>query len=339
MPTKKALLLAGDIGGTKTNLALFSLGKSGLELVRNKRYTSAESDGLNAIVAKFLAKSDGRVDGACFGVPGVVRDNRAQPTNLKWEVDGRSLAEDLRTNRVTLINDLAANAAGISELAPTDLETLQDGLLSAVGNRCIISPGTGLGEAGLYWDGRRYHPWASEGGHANFAPRTEVELQLLSYLQSRFGHVSIERVASGQGLSNVYAFLRDLGHGKEKSEIAAALKTSDPGKVIATAAEKGTCKLCAQTVEIFASTLANEAANLALKTMATGGVFIGGGIPAKLLWKLRAPAFIDDFNAKGRLEALMESMPVRVILNDQAALLGAARIALDSLEDERATKT
>ncbi len=326
------LLLAGDIGGTKANLALFRKTPDGLELVKNKRYPSADYDGLNPIVAKFLAKETERVHGACFGVPGVVRNNRVQPANLKWEVDGASLAEDLRTNCVTLINDLAANAAGISELAESDFETLQEGITGAVGNRCIISPGTGLGEAGLFWDGSRHRPWASEGGHADFAPRSEIEIELLSHLQSRFGHVSIERVASGQGLSNIYAFLRDTGHGKEKSEITESMKTGDPGQIIATAAEKGTCKMCAQAVEIFANCLANEAANLALKTMATGGVFFGGGIPAKLLWKLHGSAFIDDFNAKGRFEALMESMPVRVILNDQAALLGAARLALDSVE-------
>lgn len=332
MSKNSPLLLAGDIGGTKANLALFQETPDGLELVKNKRYPCSDFDSLNAVVAKFLAKGHERVAGACFGVPGVVGNNRVLPVNLKWEVDGLSLGEDLRTTRVTLINDLAANAAGISELVEADLTTLQEGITGAVGNRCIISPGTGLGEAGLFWDGTRHRPWASEGGHTDFAPRTEIEVELLSHLQSRFGHVSIERVASGQGLSNIYAFLRDHGHGKEKSTITEAMKSGDPGQIIATAAEKGTCKMCAQTVEIFANCLANEAANLALKTMATGGVYFGGGIPAKLLWKLGSQAFIDDFNAKGRFEALMESMPVRVILNDQAALLGAARIALDSLE-------
>ncbi len=334
MGGKGTLLLAGDVGGTKANLALFEQSKDGdLVLVRSKRYPSADFAGLNEIVAKFLAKTNDRVLGACFGVPGVVRNHRAQPTNLKWEIDGASLAADLKTNHVILLNDLAANAAGIAELADDHFESLQQGLAAPVGNRCIISPGTGLGEAGLFWDGARHRPWASEGGHGDFAPRSDLEVELLSYLQSRFGHVSIERVASGQGIPNIYAFLRDSGHGKERPEVLEAFKKGDPGQVIAKAAESGSCKMCAQTVEIFAHTLANEAANLALKTMATGGVYFGGGVPVKLLWKLRNPAFIADFNAKGRLESLMESMPVKVILNDDAALLGAARIAADSLVD------
>ncbi len=334
MSTKTTYLLAGDVGGTKANLALFEHGKGGkLTLVRNKRYPSADYGGLEEIVAKFLAKSGDRVQGVCFGVPGVVRNNRAQPTNLKWEIDGASLASELGTNHVVLINDLAANAAGIAELADDDFETLQDGLVSPVGNRCIISPGTGLGEAGLFWDGTRHLPWASEGGHANFAPRSELEIELLCYLQARFGHVSIERVASGLGIQNIYAFLRDSGHGQETPAVVEAFKKDDPGKVIEGAAEEGTCKMCSQAIEIFAHALANEAANLALKTMATGGVYFGGGIPAKMLWKLRGSAFISDFNAKGRLESLMESMPVKVVLNDQAALLGAARIAANSLVD------
>jgi glucokinase len=332
--TKATLLLAGDVGGTKVNLALFEQKKGGeLVLIRNKRYPSADYGSLNEIVVKFLAKTGDRVHGACLGVPGVVRNNRALPTNLKWEIDGASLGDDLKTSHVVLINDLHANAAGIAEMSAADLETLQEGLVAPVGNRCIISPGTGLGEAGLFWDGERHWPWASEGGHANFAPRSDVEIELLSYLQSRFGHVSIERVASGQGIPNIYAFLRDSGHGTERLEILEAFKKGDPGEVIAKAAEDGSCPMCSQTIEIFAHALANEAANLALKTMATGGVYFGGGIPAKLLWKLRGPAFIADFNAKGRLESLMESMPVKVVLNDQAALLGAARVAADSLID------
>lgn len=329
------LLLAGDVGGTKTNLAIFAMNEKTrhLELLRNKRYVSAEFDSLNAIALRFLGKGDEKVHSACFGVPGPVRNNRAQPTNLKWEVDALTLRTDLGITSVHLLNDLAANAYGITELAETDFVTLQDGLKNASGNRCVVSPGTGLGEAGLFWDGHKYRVWACEGGHSDFAPRSEIENELLAYLQTRFGHVSNERIISGQGLTNIYAFLRDTAKFPQLPEVAEEMKTTDIAKVITQHAEDGSCPMCMQTVEIFAHCLAMEAGNFALRAMATGGVYLGGGVPAKLIWKLKAPAFREAFNAKGRLEPLMESMPVKVILNDQAALLGAARYAFDMLEE------
>ncbi len=337
MAASAPLLIAGDVGGTKTNLAIFAVnrgsGPAKLELLRNKRYPSAEYPSLNAIVATFLSHGGEKVSAACFGVPGPVRNNRAQPTNLKWDVEGSTIADELGTPAVWLLNDLAANAYGITELASSDFVSLQTGLVSASGNRCIISPGTGLGEAGLFWDGKRYRVWACEGGHSDFAPRSDIEVELLAYLQTRYGHVSVERVVSGQGIANIYAFLRDSGHGKEKSEVAAELKSGDPGKIITKHAEDGSCKMCSQTVEIFTHCLAMEAANFALKAMATGGVYLGGGIPAKMLWKIKSGAFVSAFNAKGRLESLLESMPLSVVLNDQAALLGAARFALDGLDE------
>jgi glucokinase len=329
------MLLAGDVGGTKTNLAIFAFDeKTGhLGLLRSKRYVSADYDSLNAIAQRFLGKGEEKVSAACFGVPGPVRNNRAQPTNLKWEVDAGTLRADLGITTVHLLNDLAANAYGISELAESDFHTIQIGLKNPVGNRCVISPGTGLGEAGLFWDGKKYRVWACEGGHADFAPRSETEVELLAYLQTRFGHVSNERIISGHGLTNVYAFLRDTGKYPQLASVAEEMKTTDVAKVITKNAEAGTCPMCMQTVEIFVHCLAMEAANFALRAMATGGVYIGGGVPVKLLWKIALPAFNEAFNAKGRLEPLMESMPVKVILNDEAALLGAARYALDSLDE------
>lgn len=325
-------IIAGDIGGTKTNLALYSLSKAGkLEMLRNKRFPSSDYESLNAIVAKFLAKSDMEIDAACFGVPGPVRDKRSQPTNLRWPVDGYSLISDLKTTRVELLNDLAANAYGICTLTDSEFEVIQPGFLAAEGNRCVVSPGTGLGEAGLFWDGAKHRVWACEGGHADFAPRSEVEVELLAYLQSRFGHVSVERVVSGMGFGNIYAFVRDTGNLPELAEVAVEMKTDAPAKVIVSRAEAGTCPLCVQTLEIFCDCLAHEAANFALKAMATGGVFLGGGIPVRILWKLKSPAFAAAFNAKGRMESLMETMPVKVVLNDNAALMGAARYAVDML--------
>lgn len=335
MADARKLLLAGDVGGTKTNLAIFAMNfeTNHLELLRNKRYPSVEFESLNAIALKFLGAGDEKVHAACFGVPGVVRNNRATPTNLKWEISAPSLRADLGLEDVHLLNDLAANAYGIIELEDADLHTIQDGLKSASGNRCVVSPGTGLGEAGLFWDGKKHRVWACEGGHSDFAPRSEIEVELLDYLQGRFGHVSNERVISGQGIANIYAFLRDRGHGKQKASVAEEMKTTDPAKVITKHAEDQSCPMCMQAVEIFAHCLAMEAGNFALKAMATGGVYLGGGISAKLLWKFSSPAFRDAFVAKGRLEPLMESMPVKIILNDQAALLGAARYALDMLDD------
>jgi glucokinase len=206
-------------------------------------------------------------------------------------------------------------------------------LKSPAGNRCVVSPGTGLGEAGLFWDGKKYRVWACEGGHADFAPRSEIEVELLAYLQTRFGHVSNERIISGQGLTNIYAFLRDTGFCKQSIEVTEEMKAVDAARVITKYAESGKCPMCMQAVEIFAHCLAMEASNFALRAMATGGVYIGGGVPAKLLWKIKTPAFREAFNAKGRLEPLIEGIPLKVILNDQAALLGAARYALDALED------
>lgn len=335
MAASRKLLLAGDVGGTKTNLAIFALDEATdhLELLRNKRYVSAEFDSLNAIAQRFLGKGDeGTIHAACFGVPGPVRNNRSQPTNLKWEVDAMTLRADLGITSVHLLNDLAANAYGIRELTEEDFETIQVGLKTASGNRCVISPGTGLGEAGLFWDGKKHRVWACEGGHADFAPRSEVEVELLAYLQTRYGHVSNERVISGHGIGNIYAFLRDTGKFPQSPEVAAEMKTEDAARVIGKYAEAGADPMCMQTVEIFVHCLAMEAGNFALRAMATGGVYLGGGIPAKLRWKMRSPAFCAAFNAKGRLESLMESMPVKVILNDQAALLGAARYAFDMLE-------
>lgn len=333
MAKKSRTLLAGDVGGTKTNLALYALDDSGaLTQIRSKRFPSSDFDSLNAIVAKFLSKGDEKIDAACFGVPGPVRDKRSQPTNIRWPIDGYALIADLKTTRVDLLNDLAANAYGIASLGDSEFETLQSGFAQAVGNRCVVSPGTGLGQAGLYWDGKKHRVWACEGGHTDFAPRSEIEVHLLAYLQAKYGHVSMERVVSGLGFSNIYAFLRDLGETPETPEVVEALKTEDAGKVIVSFAENGKCALCAQALEIFCECLAHEAANFALKAMALGGVYLGGGIPAKILWKLRSPSFVAAFNAKGRMESLLETMPLKVILNDNAALIGAAQYAADSLE-------
>lgn len=329
MPDRNYVILAGDVGGTKSNLAIFKTVGGSLSLERNERFPSASYPGLNAIIREFLAKEKRPVLAACFGVPGPVKHGRAKPTNLSWGVDAADISKEFEIPYVSILNDLAANAYGIAELNPDDFAIIQEGAPDAEGNRCIVSPGTGLGEAGLYWDGRRYGVWACEGGHTDFGPRNDLEIALLEHLIKQYGHVSYERVASGMGIENIYKFLRDTGRGKELPAVVQEMKTKDPNMVISKYAESGLCSMCVQTLEIFLGCLGAEAGNMALKSMATGGVYLGGGIPTKMLSHIKSVAFTHAFNDKGRLSGLMQTMPIKVILNDAAALLGAARYALD----------
>ncbi len=327
--TTSHYILAGDIGGTKSNIATFRIVGSELVMVRNERFPSAEYASLNAILREYLADDERPIVGASFGIPGPVSAGRAKPTNLSWGVDAQEISEGFDIPHVTLLNDLAANAYGISHLKPEDFSIIQKGAPDTFGNRSVVSPGTGLGEAGLFWDGTRHHVWACEGGHADFAPRNELEIALLEFLMKQFGHVSVERVASGMGIENIYKFLRDTGRGKELPSVLEEMKNNDPNRVIAEHASTGACPMCVQTLEIFSSCLGAEAGNMALKTMALGGVFLGGGLPAKLLSHIQSVGFLHAFNGKGRMASLMEKIPLVVVLNDQTALLGAGYYALD----------
>ncbi len=331
------VILGGDIGGTKTWLGIFrASGRDAaapLALQRAAKYSSKSAAGLDQLIAEFLEDERDPVDFACFGLPGPVRGRRVRLVNLPWEVDADALAERFRFKAAFLINDLVANAYGIGELSPRDFAVLHEGAPDAAGNMAVVSPGTGLGEAGIFWDGRKHTPFACEGGHCDFAPRTELEVDLLRHLFAPYGHVSFERVLSGSmGIPNIYGFLRDTGRSPETPAIAEALKTGDAGSIISKAALDDSCPLCAQTMELFAGILGAEAGNLALKTMATGGVFIGGGIAAKTLPLLQRPPLLEAFFAKGRFGEFMTKIPLRVILNDRAALLGAARHALHGAE-------
>jgi glucokinase len=237
------------------------------------------------------------------------------------------LATELQIKNTVLINDLEANAWGIAALLPEDVVSLNQVKGVPIGNQAVISAGTGLGEAGMYWDGTQHHIFACEGGHTDFAPRNELESDLLRYLHGKFGHVSYERVVSGPGLVNVFRFLRDTGRGAEPKWLTEEMNQTDPAAAISHAAVEGKCGLCEQAVDLFVSIFGAEAGNLALKLMATGGVYLGGGIAPKMLPKLASPLFMQSFIAKGRMQPLMESMPVRVITNEKTALLGAARRA------------
>jgi glucokinase len=321
------MILAADVGGTSSRIGLFEVDGGRLRAVLEAVYASGEHRGLDEIVRAFLSTHRPQVDRACFAVAGTVIGGRVVTPNLSWTVDAQALARELDLPAVGLLNDLEANAHGIPALEDHDLLVLNPGAPGAAGNRAVISAGTGLGEAGIYWDGREHHPFAGEGGHSDFAPHTDLEVELLVHLRGKFGaHVSWERVVSGPGLTSIYEFLRDSGRGIEPAWLRDALRTGDPPAVISLGAREGTSALCAQALDLFVSAYGAEAGNLALKVLATGGVYVGGGIAPKIADRLKR-TFMDAFVAKGRLERLLEAMPVRVILNDRAALLGAARWA------------
>ncbi len=318
------MILAGDVGGTTTRLVFF---RADLTPILTHSFRSLEHAGLSEIVRQFVSEARLPVERASFGVAGPVRDGRSKITNLPWVVDARDLARQLGLESVGLINDLEANAYGIAVLRPEDLLLLSPGSPDSTGNAALIAAGTGLGEAGLYWDGKEHRPFACEGGHATFAPRSELEIDLLRHLMGRIEHVSWESILSGRGLQRVYEFLRDSGRGKEPRWLAEKMRHEDPAAAISQAGLQGECDLCAQALDLFVSLYGSEAGNLALKVMATGGLYVGGGIAPKILQKMRDASFLEAFRAKGPMRPLLEAMPVRVILNEATALIGAARHA------------
>ena len=321
------MILAGDIGGTNTRLAFFEGGPDSLKTVTIEVFPSRNHKGPGEIVKQFLAKHNQSVQAACFGIAGAVVNGHVETPNLPWSVDSHELARELGLGRVDLVNDLLANAHGIAVLSDSDFVTVNKGAPAASGNRALISAGTGLGEAGLLAQDGGYLPFPSEGGHADFAPRTELEIDMLRYLLGRFDRVSFERVLSGPGLFNIYQFLRDTGRGEEPGWLGDAIKQGDPSAAIAKSGLEETSAIAVQALDIFVSIYGAEAGNLALKLIATGGMFVGGGIAPKILRKLSTPAFLEAFAAKGRMKPLMQEIPVRVITNDKTALLGAGRVA------------
>jgi glucokinase len=331
------MILAGDIGGTSTRLALVENRQGRLVTVRGGVFSSAQYPGLSEIADAFVRKSGERVDAACFGIAGPVQHGRVVTPNLPWIVEGELLARDLGLPAVKLLNDLEANAYGIAALAPEDFVTLNAGALDASGNAAVISVGTGLGEAGLFWDGRIHLPFACEGGHADFAPRNALETELLLWLQQRHERVSYERVLSGPGLLAIYEFLRDTRRGLERAETVRAMENGDKPALISAAALEGRDDLCIQALDLFVSLYGAEAGNLALRMMATGGIYIGGGVAPRILPKLKTPAFMSAFMGKGRMQSLLEAVPVKVIVKDTAALLGAARVAAFAEQDGKSS--
>lgn len=331
---RRKLILAGDIGGTKTALALFRSETGPRQPVVEATFASASYGGLEVMAREILDRAGADVNEACFGVAGPVSGDKARITNLPWSVDAAALGREFGFARVRLLNDLEAVAHAVPILEPADLLTLNDRKPAAGGAIGVLAPGTGLGEAFLTWEDGLYRAHPSEGGHCSFAPRNNLELELLGFLLERYEHVSYERVCSGKGLPNIYAFFRERLRMQELPHVAEQLaEARDPTRVIVGGAmdpEKPS-PLCRRTLDTFVSILGAEAGNLALKVLATGGIYLGGGIPPRILPILQAGGFMQTFRHKGRFGAMVADMPVHVICNPKAALLGAARAGLQGL--------
>lgn len=313
--------MAGDIGATKSNLALYQFSGETFSVLKEKRYHTREFDNAGKMIDEFLNFPDSP-DVICFGVAGPVQNGKVRITNMPWEIDSNEMSGRNKNIPVYLINDLEATAYGIAMVEAKDIHTLYDPESKNNGNIAIIAPGTGLGEAGLYWDGSTYHPFATEGGHCDFAPRTEFDAELHAYLHEKFGHVSWERLISGNGIFTIYEFLHIKKHREIPLWIAEKMLLEDPAAVISGNAEKAT--ICGETIDIFVHYLATEAANLALKLKAMGGIFIGGGIIPKVFKLIDGDSFMESFCDFGRMKPLLRDIPVKIILNEKTARLGAA---------------
>lgn len=323
------MILAGDVGGTNVRLALIEVEGGKLARKDEKTFLSRDVPGLEQPIEEFLAGR--RVAASGFGVAGPVHNGRCKATNLPWVVDAAVLAKSLALPRVALVNDLFANALGLGELGPADFAVMNAGVEDPAGNAALIAAGTGLGEAYLVMVSGRFVPQASEGGHASFAPRNPFEIDLLGHLQRTYSHVSFERVLSGPGLAALYAFERSRSQEREPAWLSVEIATAgDASPAITAAGLSGKDPVAVRTLEHFASIYGGEAGNLALKVFATGGVFVGGGIAPKILPKLLDGTFFGAFCDKGRFAAFLARIPIKVVVNDACALLGAARLGAES---------
>ena len=324
-------VLAGDIGGTKTRLAVVDVKGNSVHPLVEQTYSSQDYASLRAIIEEFLDQQQHQVAAACFGIAGPVENNTAKATNLPWHIDAADLSQRFDIGLVSLINDLEANAWGIPSLMSEDLHELYSGVSASQGNAAIIAAGTGLGEAGMYFDGERLRPFATEGGHTDFSPCSEQEIELLRFLKTKYQHVSWERVLAGPGLVHIHEFLSQYHKMATPDWLMEEMTLGDPAAAISRAAQEQTDKICEEALEMFVRLYGAEAGNLALKHMATGGLYIGGGIAPKILTWLRKGEFMHAFLDKGRMRPLLEKIPVRVILNDRTALYGPAIYAAQFL--------
>jgi glucokinase len=328
-----AVILAGDVGGTKTHLGLYRVENAAPMLLREHRYATADFKSLEAVCADFLRADKAPLQSACFGVPGPIIGGEASATNVHWKMQEGRLSRALDGTRVRLINDLGATAYGVIHLAESEVCVLQRGAFPAhQGDIAIVAAGTGLGEGALVFENGRYYAVASEGGHASFAPRDDEQIELYRYLRARFGHVSVERVLSGPGLFNIYSFLREHRRTPEPKWLTERFEKEDASAVVSQAALSHRDAECVHAMEMFVDIYGAEAGNLALKVLALGGVYLGGGIAPKILPALTDGRFIRAFIDKGRLDEMLSKIEVRVALNEGAGLIGAAYCAMSMLE-------
>lgn len=322
---KKMTVLAGDVGGTKTNLALYKTFQNDFNLILEKSYHSSQYTTLIDVINLFISENNLALpDRICAGVAGPIIHGKAKITNLSWEIDVEDVSKKTGVREVHLLNDLEATAYGLAGLTKADIITLHQGDASVQGNMAIIAPGTGLGEAGLYWDGHSYHPFPTEGGHCDFCPRTDLDIELFHFLQKKYGVVSWEKVVAGPGIHDIYLFLRSLGNTEEPAWLSQAFNHDDPSAVISHAAVENKDAVCVEAMEMFVCYLARESSNLVLKMKATGGLFLGGGIPPKIESLLQKENFYKNYLDCDRMQNLLQQVPIHVITNENTALIGAA---------------
>ncbi len=320
-------ILVGDIGGTKTRLALYTI-NGAWKMEREEKFVSQEYPSLLEIVKLFLDEEKEKIEGACFGVAGPVKEGKCKATNLAWVIDVEELKKELKTDAAWLINDIEADGWGINTLKEEDFFVISEGKKQD-GNRAIVAAGTGLGEAGLYWDGKIHHPFACEGSHVDFAPRDEMEMELLRFLKRLHKHVSYERVVCGSGLYLLYRFLTDMRLENPSEELTAEFSLKNPAAVISEKALKKQDKACMRALDWFMSIYASECGNVALKFLSLGGVYLGGGIAPKNLDAINPEHFMKSFTSKGRFAELLSTIPVKVILNDNISLQGCIQYVLN----------
>lgn len=325
MSNTEITVLAGDVGGTKTNLALYKIAKGNFEVVLEKSYHSSMHATLIDIIKLFISENKLNLpDRICAGVAGPIIHGKAKITNLSWDIDVIEMSRQTEVKQVHLLNDLEATAYGLAGLTEDDIITLHEGDASVQGNLAIIAPGTGLGEAGLFWDGASYHPFPTEGGHCDFCPRTDLDIELFLFLQKKYGIVSWEKIVAGPGIHDVYLFLRSKGNNEEPSWLTDALAHDDPSAVISHIAGENKDAVCSETMELFVRYLARESSNLVLKMKSTGGLFLGGGIPPKISPLLQSGNFYTEYLDCDRMQTLLEQVPIHIITNDKTAMIGAA---------------
>lgn len=323
---KDAIILAGDIGGTKANIMLSRYSSNSLQTIKECRYVSKDFNSFNDILTTFL-EGQTQPDKICLSVAGPVIEGKVKFTNLSWEIDSADISNHLGGIPVAILNDLESTAYGLAALKKEELSTLYEGTNETPGNIAILAAGTGLGEAGLFFDGKEYHPFATEGGHSDFAPRSTRDINVLRFLLERHEHVSWERLLSGKGIFTIWEYLIQIEKKESPVWLLQQMKNTDPAPVISKAAMEGTCPVCMEAIEMFNCYLATEAVNIILKLKATGGLYLAGGIAPKLLPLLNPNTWKDVFNKSGRMSKLLKEVSVYVVLNEKAPLLGATYFA------------